>query len=149
MILDERGEFLDATSLVNATGTLLIGDVIDLGVARNVGSPPRPMYLVIQIDTTVLASGGASEVQFQLASDAQAAIAVDGTATIHWRSGAIPKASLVAGYTMVVPLPGHLPHYERYLGILVAITTFAVTTGKANAFLTHDPKQWKATADAL
>jgi len=150
MILDERGEFLDATSLINATGTLLIGDVIDLGsIGRNVGSPPRPLYLVIQIDTTVLAAGGASEVQFQLASDAQAAIAVDGTATVHWRSAAIPKASLVAGFTMVVPLPGVLPNYERFLGILVAITTFAVTAGKANAFLTHDPKQWKALPDAL
>jgi hypothetical protein len=149
MILDERGEFMDATSIINATGLLLIGDVIDLGVARNVGSPPRPIYLVIQVDTAVLAAGGASEVQFTLASDAQAAIAVDGTATVHWRSGAIPKASLVAGFTMAIPLPGVKPDYERFLGVLVAITTFAVTAGKINAFLTHDPKQWKALPDGL
>jgi hypothetical protein len=149
MILDERTEFADATSIINATGLLLIGDVIDLSVARNVGSPPRPLYLVIQVATTVLAAGGASEVQFTLASDAQAAIAVDGTATVHWRSAAIAKATLVAGYTLCIPLPGVKPDYERYLGLLVGITTFAVTAGAINAFLTHDPKQWKAYADGL
>ena len=38
MILDEYNEFCDATSLnTGAAGTYNIGDVIDLGVARNLG----------------------------------------------------------------------------------------------------------------
>ncbi|HEV8474591.1 MAG TPA: hypothetical protein VGR82_17570 [Methylomirabilota bacterium] len=148
MILDERTEFADATTIPTATGRSLLGDVYDLGIARNASSPPLPLYLVIQIDTAVT-SAGAAEVSFELVSDAQAAIAVDGTATQHYKSFAFPKATLVAGFTIVVPLPGEQPAYERFLGVISNVTTSVLTGGKANAFLTHDPKQWKALPDAI
>jgi hypothetical protein len=136
--------------MINAAVSLVLkGDVIDTSVARNLGSPPRPLYLVIQITTTVLAAGGAASVAFVLASDSLAAIAVDGTATEHIRTQLIPKASLVAGFTFCVPLPGELPAYERFVGVLLNIITNDVTAGAFNAFLTHDPKQWKAYDNAL
>jgi hypothetical protein len=153
MILDERTEFADATALnTGAAGTYLVGDVMDLvgsnvpsgATGHSIGKDGRPAFLVIQIDTAVT-SGGAATVQFKLASDAQAAIATDGTATEHWTSAAIAKATLIAGYLVaVIALPLENPVYERYLGILQVTGTAALTAGKINAFLTADPAVWKA-----
>jgi len=141
MILDERNEFADATALSTAaTGLALVGDVIDLGTDGV--NDVEGMYLVVTVDTAVTSAGSAT-VEFQLASDAQAAIAVDGSATVHAKSAAIPKATLVAGYqAFVVALPKG--QYERYLGILQNVGTAALTAGKVNAFLTNAPATWKS-----
>lgn len=145
-IMDSRAEFCDATALnTGAAGTYLIGNVMDTSVARDLGNG-RPIYLVISVDTAVT-SGGSATVQFLLASDAQAAIATDGSATQHYASFAIPKATLVAGYQLIVPLPAESPAYEQYLGILQVTGTAAVTAGKVNAFLTMDPPRWKSYAN--
>jgi hypothetical protein len=148
MILDERNEFADATALDTAgTGRVLVGDVIDTTVSRDLGNGDGTLYLVITVDTTVI-SAGAATVSFELASDAQAAIAVDGTATVHFATAAIAKATLVAGYRVcAVALPQGT--YERYLGIIQNVATAALTAGKINAFLTHDPAKWTAYADAI
>ena len=148
MILDERNEFADATALDTAgTGRVLVGDVIDLGAtSRDIGNG-QPLYAVIQVDTAVT-SGGSATVSFEIASDAQAAIAVDGTATVHAVTAAIPKASLVAGYLVAaVALP--IGSYERYLGIIQNVGTAALTAGKINAFLTTDVAKWVATPDGI
>lgn len=148
MILDERSEFADATALSTAgTGRALVGDVIDLGAtSRDIGTG-EDLYLVIQVDTGAT-SGGAATVAFELASDAQAAIATDGTATVHHATAAIAVATLVAGYLVAaVRLPSGT--YERYLGILQNVGAFALTAGKVNAFLTHDISKWVAYPDAV
>lgn len=133
MILSKRTEFADATALSTAaTGLALVGDVVDLGTdgINDVDN----VYLVIGVDTAVTSSGAAT-VEFQLVSDAQAAIAVDGSASVHYKSAAIAKADLVAGYTAVrVELPKG--QYERYLGVIANVGTTALTAGKVNAFLT-------------
>lgn len=83
MILDERNEFADATALSTAaTGRALVGDVIDLGATSSDIGNGQPLYLVIQVDTDVT-SAGAATVSFELASDASASIATDGSATVH------------------------------------------------------------------
>lgn len=151
MIIDNNLEFCDATALdTSGTDTDLIGDVLDLGsTGREIGLSSQPLYLVIQVDTAVTSAGNAT-VQFHLASDAAAAIAVDGTASYHWSSKAFAKATLVAGFTLVVPLPtGSGAEYERYLGILTTTGTAAVTAGKINAFITTDAQRYVSTADAL
>lgn len=140
MILDELNEFADATALsTSGTGAALVGDVIDLGVNPN---DVEGMYLVIQVDTAVTSAGSAT-VAFALASDAQAAIAVDGSATTHFATPAIAKATLVAGYRVAaVALPKGT--YERYLGVIATVGTAALTAGKINAFLTDNINTWKA-----
>lgn len=150
MIIDERNEFCDATALsTSGTGYALVGDQIDLGATApgDLGNG-EPLYLVIQVDTAVT-SGGAATVSFILASDAAAAIAVDASATEHVITPAIAKATLIAGYTLVVPVPLGTPAYERYLGIIQNVGTAALTAGKINAFLTRHPAKWQAYADAL
>lgn len=162
MILDERLELLDAGALLTSgTGRLLVGDVIDLGVAGagTVGAGSAPgdigntaifegMALAIQV-TTAVTSAGSATVSFELSSDAQAAIAVDGTATLHVKSFDIPKATLIAGYTVRLPLPGHMPAYERYLGLVQNVGTAALTAGAVNAFIARDVGSWQALPDAV
>lgn len=148
MILDERNEFCDATSLnTGAAGSYLLGDVIDLGAAPGDLGNGQPLYLIIQVDTAAT-SGGSATGDFTLASDAQAAIATDGSATVHATTGAIAVAALTAGRTFcfAIPLIGNT--YERYLGILQTTATAAFTAGKINAFLTLDPTGWRAYPDA-
>lgn len=148
MITDRLNTFALATALnTGAAGTYLVGDVIDLGTARDIGQG-NPIYLVVQVDTTAT-SGGAATLQIKLASDAQAAIATDGSATEHVVSPAIAVASLTAGKRiLVVAIPFEGNVYERYLGILQVTGTAAFTAGKIDAFLTQTPSVWKAMADA-
>jgi len=145
MILDERNEFADAVSVAAAAGTALIGDVIDLGtVVRDIGVNDH-LFLNIQVDTEIITAGVAGTVKFQVASDAQAAIATDGSATIHYDSGtfatgaAASNAQLAAGKTLVqIALPMAGKNYERYLGILCVTATTTTTAGAVSAFLTPD-----------
>lgn len=145
MILDERTEFCDATSAILNIGNAIIGDVIDLGATptlRDLGNG-QPLYLVIQVDTTFV--GATSTTTFELASDSTANLAT--SKTVHASTGAIPVATLVAGYTKVIPLPIEAT-YERYLGLWETVATANVTAGKINAFLTTDVAAWRAYEDA-
>ena len=99
---------------------------------------------------TAVTSAGSATVSFQLVSDGTSTLAANGTETLHYASAAIGKADLVAGYEIVVavPLEGSIA-YERYLGVQQNVGTAALTAGKINAFLTFDPKGWKAYPDAV
>lgn len=152
MILDSRNEFCDAVALnTGAAGSYLLGNQIDLGAAP----APGPMghgdalYLVIAVDTGITA-GSAGTVSFSLASDASAAIATNGTATVHFTTAAFVTGTGTGTTTLkpgtvlaVVALPRAF-NYERYLGILQTTGTAAITAGKINAFLTTDPTGWAA-----
>jgi hypothetical protein len=152
MILDERTEFADAASVAAAAGTALIGDVIDLGAVQQDPGNGEPVWLVITVDTEIITGGSAGTINFKLASDAQAAIATDGSATVHFQTrdfvtddAAANDAQMNAGGVIAcVALPLEGAVYERYLGILATIATTTVTAGKINAFLTKDPSAWKA-----
>jgi hypothetical protein len=155
-IIDKRLEIADAVSIAAAAGTALRGDQIDLGVARDVGNG-EPEYLVITVDTAIVTAGSAGTVQFILASDAQAAIATDNSATVHWVSkafatGGTASAPLRAGDVIAVlalPSDGGQP-YERFLGLLVVTGTTTTTAGAISATITRDPTgQSKSYADAL
>lgn len=153
MILDERSEFADALALsTSGTGRQLVGDVYDTGIAGTATQPndlgiDDQLYLVVQVDTAIT-SGGSATVSFELVSDAQAAIATDASATVHFATSAIPVATLIAGYMVcAVMLPSGT--YERYLGIVANVGTAALTAGKINAFLTNDVSRIRHYADAV
>ena len=157
MIMDERLEFAGAVSVAASAGTALIGDVIDLGATHRAIGSGEPIYLVITTDTEIITGGSAGTVKFQLVSDAQAAIATDGSATVHFDTGtfvtddsAANDAQLNAGgviANVALPTEGHT--YERYLGILCVTATTATTAGKINAFLTPDPHAWRTYAQGV
>lgn len=145
MILDKRNEFADAVALnTGGAGTYLIGDQIDLGAARDIGNG-QPVYLVITVDTLPTSANSTATAQFTLASDAQAAIATNGTATVHLQTKAFAISEMAAGNVLAaVALPMEGVTYERYLGVLQTTGTEAFTGGKINAFLTHDVAKWKS-----
>lgn len=155
MIIDDTLEFADAVSVAGSAGTALIGDVVDLTVARDMGNG-QPIYLVLTCDTSIITGGAAGTIKFQLVSDASASIATDGSATVHLDTGTYvtdgdDANELDAGATIAVvalPLNGSNA-YERYLGILATIGTTTVTAGAINAFLTIDPAGWKAYPNAI
>lgn len=156
MIFDHRNEFADAVSVAAAAGTALIGDVIDLGSAHRDMGNGECLYVAITVDTEIITGGSAGTIKFQLASDAQAAIATDGSATIHLDTGTFATGAaasnplLAAGKTLLMaelPLEGKV--YERFLGILAVIATTTVTAGKINAFLTLDKHAWQAYAEGV
>lgn len=147
MIVDDRSRFAWETSASGPTGTALIGDVMDLQVARDIGNG-QPLYLVIVVTTDFGQASGSPTVNFQLASDAAAAIATDGSATVHLETGAKATAALTAGKRFVYTLPLEGDEYERYLGILVVTATAATNAGAVSAFLTLDPAGWKAYPEA-
>jgi hypothetical protein len=146
MILDERSEFCDATSVVINVGNAIVGDVMDLGAEptlRDIGNG-QPLYLVIQVDTAVV--GTTSTLQLQLCSDSTANLAT--SKTVHLDTGAIAEATLVAGYTKVYALPAEAT-YERYLGLWETVAVNNLSAGKINAFLTRDVSKWVALPDAV
>lgn len=144
MYVDAFNEFADATALdTSGTDTDLVGDVIDLDDVRDIGEG-QPIYLVIQVETEVDSSTDGASVEFVLASDAQAAIATDGSATEHLSTGAVAEASLPAGKQFVYTLPWEGETYEQYIGILTKTTGEAVTSGKINAFLTTSAAKYKS-----
>lgn len=146
MIMDERTEFADAVSVAAAAGTALIGDVIPLSVVRDLGNG-QPVYLVITTAVEIITGGAAGTIKFQLVSDAAAAIATDGSATVHYDTGTFVTdgtdandPELKAGATICcVALPLEGVPYEGFLGILAVTATTTTTAGAINAFLTLDP----------
>ncbi len=145
MILDERLEIADATTIVDSgTNTVLIGDVIDITDVRDIGQG-QPVYLVIQITEAV--SGTSSTINFRLRSDGVAAIHAT-TSTAHVETGAIAEAVLVVGFRIVLALPPEGNAYERYLGLQVITATALTTAGAINAFLTTEPSSLPTTSYA-
>lgn len=148
MWMDKRTEFADAIAVGTATGTAIIGDVIDLEDQRDIGSSAN-VWLVVQLQTAMV-SAGAATLQLKLVSDAQAALATDGSATEHIVSSVMAYDSVAAGDVLlqaILPLERSGKPYERYLGIIGTIGTAALTAGKINAFLTLQPPVQKAYPD--
>lgn len=147
MIMDQSLEFCDALDISASTGTALVGDVIDLDQAGSLGA--EMLHLVIQV-TASFTTGTTAAVQFILASDAQPAIAADGTETRHALTDAYDTGELTAGKVIIIAMPrGNLPAYERYLGVEAITSGAATTAGSINAFLTRDVSAWQSLPDAV
>ena len=146
MIMDKLSEFCDNVTLDTPIAVSLIGDVINTLAARNHGAG-RSLFWNIRIPVAVT-SAGASTTKFSLVSDAQAAIAIDGSATVHAETGDLAKGTLDADFAFAIPLPleGSTP-YEQYLGILQENKVAALTAGAVDSFLTMDTPAWKPLAE--
>jgi hypothetical protein len=145
MFMDKRSIFCEDEDISAAAGTQLVGDQYDTGGHGNFLDNEEG-WLIVQV-TADFTSGGAATVEFILASDAAAAIATNGTASVHWRSGAIAIATLVEGYRFAIKIP--LGTYERYVGILATTAVATTTAGSITAFMTKDAPNWKAYAEAV
>lgn len=154
MILDERSEFCDATSLnTGAAGTYNLGDIYDTQMAST--SPNdlglgEALWLVVRVATGITVASSTGTVQVKLVSDATTTIATDGSATQHVASAAVATSTtaIAAGTVLLaVALPSGT--YERYLAIQQVTGTTAINAGAVDAFLTHDFAKWAPYADAV
>lgn len=155
MILDKRTEFCDATALnTGGAGTYLLGNQIDLSVARDIGNG-EPLYFVVSVATGIEVASSTGTVSFSLASDATAAISTS-TSTIHATSPAFATSTtsdtttLKAGtilFAVALPMEGNA--YEQFLGVLQTTASTAISAGAIDAYLTTDVQKWKAYANAI
>jgi hypothetical protein len=144
MIIDAQNRFSDAQAV---TASAISTNVLDLGAlptTRDLGVG-KSVYLCIYVDTTTV-SAGSTTCTFSLESDSTADLAT--SATVHWTSTAIAKATLVAGYVVAqVAIP--LGSYERYLGVRYTVAVANFSAGAFTAFLTTDLQKWRSYADAI
>ena len=146
MILDKRTEFAEALNVFAAAGSNLRGDVIDLGAAaRDIGQGQQ-LWWMLQVTTAFV--GAASTTDFQLRTDAAAAINPT-TGTLHVSTGPIAVADLIIGKRFMFALPVEGNIYERFLGLVVVGATATTTAGAVSSGLTLDPAGWKAYPDGV
>lgn len=148
MIADALLTFADNTALnTGAAGSYIIGDQIDLQVARNigVGVGEGQLYFVAIVETTAT-SGGSATLQLNLVTDDNGSLS---SPTVLASSAAIAVASLTQGRLITVLALPILDTYERYIGIQQVTGTAAFTAGKINAFLTTTPPARRAYPDGI
>lgn len=138
MIIDKQNTLSDSQAVTAAARST---NVIDLGAARDLGMSPKQLCITC---TETAASAGATTVQFQLQCDSDEAF---GSAKTVIETAAIPKATLVAGYQIFLPLPIGLD--ERYMSLYYNVATADLTAGKFSAQIVDQPQANKAYPDAL
>lgn len=138
MIIDKFNKFSSAQTVTAAAAST---DKVDMGSAGDIGG--SGLQLMINVDETVTAAGAAT-VEFQLRCDSDSAF---GSAKTVLKTDAIPKATLVAGHQIYIPLPAGLD--ERYLDVYYNVGTGPLTAGKFTAALVKGIQKNVAFADAL
>lgn len=147
MYLDKMLEFDPANTAVTVTADSV--NILDMGVARDMGSAPEGIgTLEIGVFvTTAFTAGGAATLNIQIQGAAESApgSGVPGAFTVLAESGPIPKASLVAGARFDVVVPSQIPGaaIPRFYKLTYTVATGPFLTGKLQAELTsgleHQP----------
>jgi hypothetical protein len=106
------------------TATAASTDVIDFGQANPDTGMDDRSQMVITVDETATAAGAAT-VTFAIQDSADNSSFADVSVT-----AAIAKATLVAGYQIVIPMP---PKLRRYCRVNYTVATGPLTAGKFSA----------------
>jgi hypothetical protein len=135
MILDTQNLFSDSQAItVTADST----NVIDLGAASRDISVGGELDILIQVMQAFTAAGAAT-LQTQVITSDDSGFAT-GNVTV-FDSGAVAKATLVAGYQIRVgQLQGPV---KRYLKLVFTVATGPMTAGKVTGGLLMGLQQWK------
>lgn len=137
MFIDKNLQVSDAQAV---TVTAASTDVIDFGQTNpNVGMDDRSS-MVITVDTAATAAGAAT-VTFAVQDSADNSSFADVAVTT-----AIDKATLVAGYQHVIPMPTKL---RRYCRVNYTVATGPLTAGAFSAQVVTGIQQNTAYPDAL
>lgn len=130
MIIDSLLQFADNRAFYGTADARVPSLTIDqIKAGDTVG--PGALELVIQITDAVVAAGGAANVTFTL--ETHTADDFSSARTVLWKSAAIAKGTLVAGYQVArLRLPYGL---KRYINVVAVTDTNNSTAGKMDAFL--------------
>lgn len=143
MIIDNELLFADGTWAPTATGDNISTNVHDTGPLTGIGTggsntgvdlgQTENLWLVVTVKTAVT-SGGAATVDFRLRTDSAANLTTSPVDVVA--SGAIAKATLVAGYQVILKCPSTT--YKRYIGVNANIGTAVLTAGAFHCALVTD-----------
>lgn len=140
MILDKENAFSLAQAVTTSAASTDYMDLTPLASGaddRDIGQG-EGLRLVITVDETVQ-STGSSTVTFALQTDDTSTF---GSATTLYTSGAVAKATLVAGYKVCdVPIPKGV---EKYLRVYYTVATADLTEGEFTAVLVKDSQDVKS-----
>lgn len=150
MFIDSLELFSDAQEFTTTAVSTNVIDLLPTGGAINsgdTGGPTanttinlgsgKPLYLYVQIDTSVGTASGDTSTVFTLESDDNTSLT---SATTHWTSDTFAtNASLAAGTWVAKGIPIPSGAYQRYLGIRATISTQNWNAGKVNAWLSDTP----------
>jgi hypothetical protein len=139
MIIDKQAELSNEQAVTAAAAST---NHYDQGAAGEPGIDGE-LQLAITCTETVT-SGGASTVQFQLQCDDNDSFS---SAKTVIQTAAIPKATLVAGYQIFLPIPVGLD--ERYIRLYYAVATADLTAGKFTAQIVQGIQKSKSYPDAI
>jgi hypothetical protein len=128
MIHDAENRFSDAQDISGA-GPDASTDVVDLGIARDIGTGEN-LYLVVSVDTTFV--GGGITVAVTIETDNDEAF---GSPTSPAQTIGTFAALSVAGSRFVVRLQPDAIN-ERFMRVLYT-QSGALTTGAVTAFIVH------------
>lgn len=125
MILDAKLVFSDAQAI---TSTADSTNVLDFGNADPNQGEGTKLVLHVDVDTAFTASGSAT-LTVNLLSSADDSTYV----STKLLTGAIPKATLVAGYKI---FETSIPYeFLRYMKLVYTVATGPMTAGKVNAYI--------------
>lgn len=135
MILDRENHVAQGVAIAG-TGNLLATDVIDLGVARDIGAG-TPLHFYHSLNTAAPAGGTSIEFQIVGADDA----AISSNVVVLATTGAIALADLKLNYLTFQPVPrvpGSPGTAKRYITTrLVRVGTFT-GAGTWSSGITYD-----------
>jgi hypothetical protein len=148
MLIDASNQF-SANQSLTALGSTASTNIIDLGVARDIGDAVtnRDLFLLCQVSTT-FASGGSATLQVQLQSAPDNGSGQPDTWATIEQSDAIPLASLVQGYKFLAGAMASPPTPGRFLRLNYVIGTAVMTAGAITAGLVPAVDQQPAYARA-
>lgn len=119
--------------------TQVVGEVMDMGAARNHGLVSTPYGPAWRIASRGATSGGAATATFTLVTDDNEAL---GTPTVLYTSPTYTLAQMVER-TLIVPMPD-TDLYERYLAWRIAVGTAVFTGGTLSIEYAANHRRWRA-----
>lgn len=137
MILDKQLMFSEAQSI---TATADSANVIDLGVARDIGVGEE-LYIMVKVDETFADSGSDSTVTVALVTDDNAALSSDSTVRTLVTLSALTAAGTI--YYFKLPIEAGTA-YERYAALTYTVANGNLSAGKITAGIVKDIQKWKA-----
>jgi hypothetical protein len=141
MLMDKQNTMSDDQDLAIAAGSVLSDFSIDLGasatdslgntVISDIGRG-SPVDLLVQVTETFVGANGTLKAELVMADNA----ALTSNLVVLQDSGAIPVASLIAGYQFRLRIPAGIS--KRYLGLRYTVAVTTQTAGKVTATLLLD-----------
>ncbi len=134
MLIDKQNQFsADIGDTPTGTGSTASTNIVDLGVARDIGGAVTDQLMLLCEVATAFTSGGSATLQAQFQTAPDNGSGAPGSWSTLVQSDAIAVASLVPGYKF---LPGELPGgTQRFVRLNYVVGTAAMTAGALKAGL--------------